>query len=204
VAADERVAGREAGRLRTLLSEPTLPVLLLASVAMVRRGYLPDIALTAGTAALVVLDAPRWGFRTASGVPTAPPCHRSRTALLLLVAAAAMAALPRTSRRLDLACAVAGVIALWLVLRPGPGTTVGSPRAPDRWWVWPLLGVALALVELWGFLHRADPLVDDPAHPELSTLVEPVLDPYAVRVLFLWAWLLSGWWLVRRVRAWAR
>jgi hypothetical protein len=179
-------------------------VLLLASVAMVHRRYPPDIALTVGTAALVVVDAPRWGFRTASAVPDGPPRHRSRDAALLLVAAGALAALPRTSHRLDLGCAAVGLVALWLVLRPGPGTTVGSPRAPRRWWIWPGLGLALALVELWSFVHRADPLLDDPAHPELSTLVEPVLDQYAARVLFLWAWLLSGWWLVRRVRAWAR
>ena len=169
------VADAAPGRVRRLLSEPTLPVLLLASVAMVQRRYVPDIALTVGTAALVVVDAPRWGFRTASAVPDGPPRHPFRGALMLLVAAFAMAVLPRTSPWLDLACAVPGGVALWLVLHPGPGTTIGSPRAPARWWVWPLLGVALALVELWSFVHRTGPLVDDPHHPELSTVVEPVL-----------------------------
>ena len=198
------VAEEAPGRVRRLLSEPTLPVLLLASVAMVQRRFVPDIALTVGTAALVVVEAPRWGFRTASAVPNGPSRYRFRGVLVLLVVAVAMAGLPRTSRWLDLACAVPGVVALWLVLHPGPGTSAGAPRAPARWWVWPLLGLALALVELWSFVHRAGPLIDDPHHPELSTLVEPWLDPYAVRVLFLWSWLLIGWWLVRRVQAWAR
>lgn len=199
------VVDGDAGRLRTLLGEPTLPILLLATIAMLRRGYLPDILIFGGTAVLVVVDAGRWGGRRTSAEPAEAASRRWLTATALLVAAAAMAALPRTSHALDLSCAVAGVVALGLAWQPGPaGSAERHAAVPRRWWVWPVLGVLLALVELWSFLLRPQPLVDDPDHPELSTLVEPLLDGQLARTLFLWAWLLVGWWLLRRIRAWAR
>jgi hypothetical protein len=203
---DLSIGGASApGRLRTLLAEPTLPILLLATVAMVHRRYLPDILIFGGTTALVLADAGRWGFRTRSAEPVEPTEHRWASAAALLVAAAGMASLPRTSHTLDLACAVPGVVALGAAWRPGPAEEADQATpAPRRWWLWPTLGVLLALVELWSFLLRPQPLVDDPNHPELSTLVEPHLDPYLNRALFLWAWLLAGWWLLRRIRAWAR
>lgn len=205
MAVGEKVVGRRPGRLRTLLTEPMLPVLVLATIAMVHRRYLPDILLFGGTAALVYADAGRWGFRTTSAAPAAPPRHRWAAAVALLAVAAAMAALPPTSVALDIACALVGVLALRATWRPGPALepTSAAP-VPRRWWVWPTLAVTLALVELWSFVHRAQPLVDDPDHPELSTLVEPLLESELVRTGFLWLWLLAGWWLLRRIQAWAR
>ena len=197
--------GSRPDRLRTLLSEPALPILLLATLAMLHRRYLPDILIFGGTAAIVVADAGRWGFRVTSTEPGEGADRRTVKAAGLLAVAAAMATLPRTSRWLDLACAVPGVIAVGVALRPGSARRPErGPEVPRRWWVWPTLGVLLALVELWSFLLRPQPLVDDPDHPELSTLVEPLLDGHLARALFLWVWLLVGWWLLRRIRAWAR
>lgn len=198
-------AGGQPASRRQLLREPGLPILLLASVAMVLRQYLPDLLLVLGAALLIVLDAPRWGLRTASAQPPAAEENRGRVAGLAAVVAVVMTLLPRESHRLDLAFTLVGLAALWLVWLPGreEATHDGrEPAAPPRWWVWPLLGVAGALVELFSFLHDTSPRVDDPGHPTLSYLVEPGLDSWPVRGLVLWLWLLAGWWLWRRVRTW--
>jgi len=178
-----------------LLREPALLILLLALVAMVRREYAPDIALVAGTAALVVVDARRWRFRTASARPAAPAAHRVEVAVLLAGVALAMAALPRRSGWTDVAFAVVGLAVLGVAWLPdrvpsvGPGSVVATPT---RWWAWPALGVLLALEELYSFLRQPAPMVDSPDHPTISTLVEPALATWPIRALVIWGWLLAG------------
>ena len=191
--------------LPRLLREPTLPVLLMALVAMVRRQYVPDICLVAGTAALVVVDARRWRLRTASAQPvgrTVGPGVLGITATL----AAAIAVLPGgTGGVLDIAFAVVGVLLIRQVWSPGREPAAGDATAldpPRRWWCWPLVGVMLALIELFSFVHQSAPMVDNPQHPTLSSVVEPHLTAWPVRALVLWAWLLGCWWLVRRLQAW--
>ncbi len=201
------VAGDGSVVRRLVLREPTVPVLVLASVAMVRREYVPDILLVSGTAALIVIDAPRWQLRTASAEPTASDRPRWQPLTLALLVAGAMTPLPRQSHWLDAAFAVVGLVTLTLAWLPGREYDVGPdprpPEPPRRWWTWPALGVVVALIELFSFLHDTAPRVDDAQHPTISTLVEPSLDAWPVRALVLWTWLLAGWWLWRRIQAWA-
>lgn len=189
-----------------LLREPALPIVLLASLAMIDRRYLPDIALFVGTAALIVTDSGRWRDRVASAEPDPVPARHLFTAALAAAAvAAAMSGLPRTSPLTDTVFAAIGLTALLLAWNAGPGRRPGTePPAPARWRVWPGLAVALALAEFWSFLHQPAPMVDSPQHPTVSTVVEPGLDEWTARAVALWVWLMCGWWLLRRIRAWAR
>ncbi|MEZ5095511.1 MAG: hypothetical protein R2731_05025 [Nocardioides sp.] len=201
----EASSRREAGAVRTrvgLAREPAVLVLVLALTAMVKRGYLLDELLVAGALMLVVADAGRWRAAVAVAEP-GPVAHRIAP-LAAAFPALAMAPLPRLSRGLDLACAVVGLVVLVAVWWPGPGPDRdGEPPAPPRWWLWPGVGVALCLVELSTLVHQPAPRVDSVDHPSLSTVIEPVLDLWPSRAAGLWLWLLAGWWLVRRVRAWA-
>ncbi len=188
-----------------LLREPTLPILLLALVAMIRREYVPDICLVAGTAVLIVVDSRRWPLRTASAAPVGRTLGPG-VALFAGVMAASMAVLPGgTGGVLDLAFGVVGLLLLRQAWSPGREPAGQDPTAldpPRRWWLWPALGVALALVELFSFLHQSAPMVDNPQHPTLSSVVEPHLSAGPVRAVVLWAWLLGCWWLARRLQAW--
>jgi hypothetical protein len=202
---DEQFLERPATAGTSLLREPALPILLMAWVAMLRREYVPDIVLFGGAAGLIVIDARRWNGRTSS----AEPSSRARHPVLVLGAtgltALVMAGLPR-SGWLDAAFGAVGVVVLiigWLPgreERPSRGQDVDEPA---RWWVWPMLGLTLGLAALWSFLHRVSPMVDSLAHPSISSLVEPGLAHSPVRLFALWLWLLAGWWLLRRIQAWA-
>lgn len=189
----------------SLLREPALPILLMAWVAMLRREYVPDILLFGGASAILVIDARRWQGRTSS----AEPSSRVRHPVLVLgvtgATALLMATLPR-SGRLDAAFGAVGVVALavgWLRSREERPSRDDVVEEPDHWWVWPALGLTLGLAALWSFLHQVSPMVDSLAHPSISSLVEPGLEHGVVRLLALWLWLLAGWWLLRRIRAWA-
>jgi hypothetical protein len=167
----------------------------------------------AGTVLLIVVDSRRRPMCTASAEPVG---RTLGTGVVLLTggAAAFMAVLPGgTGGVLDLAFAVVGLLLLRQAWWPGrsPGRSPSrtpadgdssAPDPPGRWWLWPALGVALALVELFSFLHQSAPMVDNPQHPTLSSVVEPHLSGGPLRALVLWAWLLGCWWLVRRVQAW--
>lgn len=178
----------------------------ISTVVQVYRGYAVDLALHVGTLALIVVDAPRWrGPET----PVAP----QRAPLGLMVSAALVAglfgwlggSLPRDSGWLDATLAVPGLIALWVVLRPVRAHAVpwsGGDSAPSHWLVWPLLGVALGVIELLNFAKQQDPTVADIDYPTLSTTLDPLFAHAPVRGVYLAAWLLVGWWLVRRIAAW--
>lgn len=192
---------------RRLLTEPTVPVLLLAGVVQVARRSVADICLFLGMAAVVVWDghrrraprADRSGWRVPSGLP-------------LVVTAAGFAlvvsAPSRSSPWLDAGMAVPGALALVAVLdaptppRPGPGPGSGDPREErgHGWLAWPLLALCLALLELGAFLSQSSPTTDNPSHPTVSTTVEPLLDGRPVRAVVLFVWFLTGAWLARAVR----
>ena len=167
-----------------LLREPTLPILLMAFVAMVRRAYVPDICLVGGTVALIVLDCPRWRLRTGSAQPSGATIGPPMLALTA-AAAAVMASFPDGPGALDVPFALVGLVMLreawWPGGRLARGT--GPVAAPRRWWLWPALGVTLALVELFSFVHQSAPMVDNPRHPTLSTVVEPHLAAWPVRAV---------------------
>ncbi|MGH3934698.1 MAG: hypothetical protein ACRDS1_06935 [Pseudonocardiaceae bacterium] len=74
-------------------------------------------------------------------------------------------------------------------VRPLPAGAV-SPAAVTLWLALVAAGGGWWLVAfLWG---------NDPEHPTLSLLLDPVLDTYPARVLGYAAWLAAGRWLVTR------
>jgi len=209
-------ARRNAGtrRLTVALTEPAVPILLLAGIVEVMRAATADILVFFGTITILIVDAPRWQWRVHDAEPEPP--GRADVLAVLAIAAAYGVSVGQLSRRswwLDAALAVTGVVALWLALFPRqdaheartgrhdvePATRT---RAPARWWIWPVLGVGAALIELYSFLSQPDPRTDSPDHPTVSTLVEPRLDNPLLRAAVLSLWLLAGWWLLRRIRVW--
>jgi hypothetical protein len=74
-------------------------------------------------------------------------------------------------------------------VRPLPSGAV-SPGAAALWLALAAAGAAWWLVAfLWG---------NDPQHPTLSLLLDPVLETYPARVLGYALWLAAGRWLVTR------
>jgi hypothetical protein len=193
---------------RTLVREPAVPILAVAGIVQVDRGYPADILLFAGALALAILVLVRPGGDRL--IDASPPPVATRTRLSALGAATAyglaVSFVPQTTWWLDACLAVPGVIAVWALVESGraPRDSVAPPEpsTPGRWWAWPLLGVSVALVELFSFLSQPDARTDSVEHPTLSTVVEPSLGNQGLRGLALGVWLLIGWWLVRRVRAW--
>ncbi|EWT03366.1 hypothetical protein N865_18755 [Intrasporangium oryzae NRRL B-24470] len=195
----------------TFLREPAVPLLVLATAVMVTRGYAADILLCVGTLALVVREGLRWRGRTADATP-APLRWRSVAGgcAIATVLGVGLSLIPRTERWLDVALAAVGVLALWLSLAVGPGgdghlddAPEPVPASPPRWWVWLGIGALLVLIELVSFLSQSDARTDNPDRPTISTLLEPTLAAGVPRAAGLTLWLLAGWWLVRRTRAWS-
>lgn len=77
--------------------------------------------------------------------------------------------------------------------RPDPG---GLPRAGTALWGGALL--AGGLWELWSLARQPSLDVTSWAHPTISALTDPVLASHPGRSLALAAWLLTGWYVVRR------
>ncbi|MGH3982327.1 MAG: hypothetical protein ACRDST_06485 [Pseudonocardiaceae bacterium] len=74
-------------------------------------------------------------------------------------------------------------------VRPPPSGAV-SPGALALWLALAIAGAAWWLVAfLWG---------NDPEHPTLSLLLDPVLETYPARVFGYALWLAAGRWLVTR------
>ena len=88
---------------------------------------------------------------------------------------------------------VIGGTMLWLGISGRAGRRPVPRRLPKSalWWGVPLL--ALALTELWAFLHTGNP-----DYPTLSLLMDPILEGYLPRAVAYFAWLCSFWVLVRR------
>jgi hypothetical protein len=193
---------------RTLVREPAVPVLALAGIVQVVRAYPVDILLFLGSLVLaVVLRLRPGGDRLIDATPT-PDTRRVHLTALGVAAAYGLAVsfVPQTTWWLDACLAVPGVVMLGVLV--GAGRTprspvpIPEPATPRRWWAWPLLGVSVALVELFSFMEQPDARTDSIDHPTLSTVIEPALSSQALRALALGLWLLIGWWLVRRIRGW--
>jgi hypothetical protein len=193
---------------RTLVREPAVPAMALAGIVHVVRGYPVDILLVLGSLALaVVLRLKPGGDRLIDGTPV-PATRRAHLAVLGIAAAygVAVSFVPQTTWWLDASLAVPGAAALLVLVTAGhsPRSPMAPPQpaTPPRWWAWPALGAGVALVELFSFMEQPDARTDSIDHPTLSTVIEPALSNQTVRAVALGCWLLVGWWLVRRVRAW--
>lgn len=198
-----------------MLIEPTVPILLLASVAHIVRHNITDLVVFAGTAAVIVLDS----FRPAASVPPSrsrSPRRRRPLAgwrpagpwfsVLAVVAFAILAAIPaRDSMTIRTVLVLGALAALYLVVvHPAPPVPRAQP-SPRGWWVWAVIGVAACVWELTSFIfQQTDPTRDtahpisDTTHPAVSDLIGPWLTDWAGRTVFLFLWAAAGVWLLRR------
>jgi hypothetical protein len=73
---------------------------------------------------------------------------------------------------------------------------IGKPLR--RAWLWAVVLVSGALLELGSLLQQPHLTTDSYAHPTISALTDPLLASQPGRTAVLGAWLLTGWFLVRR------
>ena len=175
-----------------VLREPTVPVLLLATVAHVLRHNLTDIVLFLGLAGLVVVDSRRGGPARQRDLP------RLSTPVVLGVGAGyglLVAPLARGGATLRVVLAVPGAVALLTLWRSSRDQR--DVRRPTRWWWWPALILSVCLVELTNFLLQPSFTTSTPDHPVLSTIIEPWLSSGPARGVTCAVWLAIGWWLTR-------
>ena len=199
--------GRNVSWWRGLLTEPAVPFLLLALAALVMRDYLPDIFVVGASVAVIAVDSLRWGFRESPATPHDPVELPRAAWIVLLVLALVMSLQPRLSTGLDASFAAVGFAALWMAWLPRTETAEIEDRPgeiPPRWWLWWIPALLFCLVEVFSLAFQTAPRVDSPAHPSLSGILEPALDYWPERAVALMVWFAAGWWLLRRIRAWAR
>jgi hypothetical protein len=151
-----------------------------------------DIAVFAAVAVLIVLE-PRLSLATRPRPGWLD--RRSVAATAATALGAVVLATERSATVVQVLLAGVGLVALALVVRAGPGYPA-QPATP-RWWLWAVVLLAGCLLELADFVSQSDAQTDNPAHPTLSAVVEPLLAQALPRALMAAAWLLLGWWLVR-------
>ena len=95
-----------------------------------------------------------------------------------------------------LVAVLALVLVTRTVLRPAESFTVDS-RLRHGVLVWSLLVSAVVVWELVALSRQTDWAVPDPAHPTLSTLLDPILEHGPGRWLGWLVWLGFGWGLLR-------
>lgn len=168
--------------------------MLCTSVVHVVRENVVDVVVFLGTAVLMVVLLRR-------DLPTraAPTWLSARwpVGMAAAVVGLAVASQSRDSAVVQLALAWVGAAALWLVLRAGAGAPVLEPRPRPGTWVWVSLLLAACVVELGNFLTQPDAQTDNPDHPTVSAVVDPILGAHPARTVVAVAWVVVGWWLVR-------
>ncbi|MEV0587797.1 hypothetical protein [Nonomuraea sp. NPDC050310] len=125
--------------------------------------------------------------------PAARAVHRFVPVVLPLgVLAVAGGGLPSFEPRTYLAVAAAGTVVAVLALRPRPAAPPAPATPPSRWWPWAGPAAVFGVLEFWALLFPA------PDRPTFSDLLDPLLADPVGRAVGWFAWLLTGWWLVRR------
>lgn len=197
---------------RSVLREPTVPILLAASVVHVVRRDALDFAVFFGTAVLIVADSRFSAGRRAGGrlkVDAERAGHvapdRWRRAWLPLLGMTVFAGVAALAVPVSLGArmivTLIGIAALVLVLC-APGAKNPADRTGEAlagWPVWAVIGVATCLWELTSFIAQQVWPLDQDAHPAVSDLVGPLLDTWFGRAVFLLLWVGAGWWLLRRL-----
>lgn len=190
------------------LRQPTVAILLLASVVHVVRRDLFDLLLFSGTAVLILLDAGRADRLARAGDDDAAPTEWRRTTRWVIAAGVALfamlAAVPSpASLGAVLVLALIGLAALVLVLVRPPRAVAAPAAQASRgklpgWQVWAVIGVAACLWELASFISQQVWPAGEDAHPAVSDLVGPLLTGWPGRAVFLLLWAGAGWWLLRQ------
>lgn len=115
-----------------------------------------------------------------------------------LVLAAGGAATRPFSRPATAIVAVATLGALVLAFRGRSARPPCSPRLRRGVAVWSALLVAVSAWEVYALSRQ--PALNQPSdeHPTLSTLLDPALEQWPLRLAGWLVWLGAGWWLVSR------
>jgi hypothetical protein len=191
-----------------VLVEPTVLILVAAGIVHVIRRNAFDITLFFGTAVLIVLD--RW--RRPPQIATTRPPRLPGRQRVLVAGGFALYSIIAGQWQLDTwpmrtAMIIPGLaFAVILAVRP-PVEPASAPLPQGRgaseigkgWIVWAALAVAIALWELTSFLQQPNPIDDSYAHPTISAIVEPRLDSWWGRAIFLLLWVSAGFWLLRTI-----
>lgn len=182
-----------------VLLEPTVVILLLASVAHLARRNVTDLTLFLGLVAVIAADRLHGPASSASpGLPRLPAAYVGAAAVGY---GALVAPWARFGRVLPVVLAIPGLVALIAVLRARPVSLLprAVPPPSGGWVIWPAILVGGCLFELANFLVQPDPTTPNHEHPVLSDIVDPWLSSGLARGVFAAAWLAIGWWLLRIV-----
>ncbi|MFL6110748.1 MAG: hypothetical protein ACJ786_05290 [Catenulispora sp.] len=141
------------------------------------------------------------GTETAGRAPTARPApeplprNTMITWALLGVGYALVAgSFARLTVPAELATLLPGAGLLWYAKRPATPRFAAPDRIDGRGVLpWAVVGVAFGIWELYAALRGSTP-----AHPTLSILMRPLIDPAPARAIGYGLWLAGGLWVVRR------
>ncbi|MFX0581363.1 hypothetical protein [Nocardia nepalensis] len=125
---------------------------------------------------------------------------RRRVPLLIVTAvlAAGGAATRPFSWSATASVAIAAVVVFVLVWRGKPERTPRTARLRRGVVVWSTLLAAVSVWEANAFARQPDWTRASYDHPTLSTLLDPALEQWPLRLVGWLAWLGFGWWLVTR------
>ncbi|MEU2035082.1 hypothetical protein [Nocardia amamiensis] len=90
------------------------------------------------------------------------------------------------------------VVASALAWRARPVRTPPTARLRRGVALWSTLLVAAAIWEGYAFARQPDRMRPSVEHPTLSTLLDPALEQWPLRLAGWLVWLGAGWWLVSR------
>lgn len=181
--------------------EPAVLAIVVTGLVHVIRRDATDILVFFGLVAVIVVDDVRSGrspreSRLVSGL--------SARGILGVCALYALMVLPlsRTGWPMRLLVIVPGLVALLVVTRAVRSPLQDEPTEPPLgrgWLVWPAVVVAICIFELVNFMSQVDPHTDNPRHPTISAIVDPLLTGALPRAVFAAVWLAAGIWLVRAI-----
>lgn len=193
-----------------VLREPTVPILLLASVMHVVRRNPFDFILFFGTAVVIVVDSRRGRAVPARATfddagRAAPIATRFRWLISAAIAvfAALVSLMPVAGGLVRVVLSFVGIGALVLVIVTGQHAAlpVGERRSGrvGGWQVWAIAGVLACLWELTSFIAQQVWPADQVDHPAASDLIGPELSTWIGRAIFLALWASAGWWLLHHI-----
>lgn len=175
-----------------------LVILAIIGAVQVIRGQWGIAVLFAVAVALLALET----VRPLRRLDTLPSPRTSLIAAGAGVIAIALLLSPRHSVPAGIAMAIAGVLAVLVAAppthlsRPGPW-----PRTLRRLgWAWASILIAGCIWELLEFVLGGVTAAGTRAHPTLSLLLDPLLDPAWGKLAFVVGWAALGMFLITRGR----
>lgn len=156
---------------------------------------------TPGDRTAARLQAAPAGTVTPAGIPAPTPLRSARSTsgtVTWVAAGLAYALFAGSLRRLTIPAEITtllpGAVLVWYALRPGTAHfPAPAPFARRATMPWIAIAVAFGIWETYAAARGSTH-----AHPTLSILMGPLIDPPLARAAGYAVWLLTGLWLVRR------